>query len=69
MNQPFENNLNNFNIITNFLISAEMMNKINKLIMKDHKKQQKENNKKNKLLLKLIKEHKQLNKPKIIIEI
>jgi hypothetical protein len=48
------------------MLSTEVMNKINKMIEKDLKKI---NLKKNKLLKKLIKEHKLINKKQIIIDI
>jgi len=59
----------NFNVFGNFMLSADAVNKINKIVINDQQKQQKVQIKKNKLLKKLIKEHKELNKPKIIIEI
>ena len=48
------------------MLSTEVMNKINIMIQKDLKKI---NFKKNKLLKKLIKEHKLINKKQIIIDI
>jgi len=50
----------NLNIFGAFMVSANVMNKINKLIDKDQKNQLKEQNKKN---------NKLLNKSNIIIEI
>jgi hypothetical protein len=57
--------LGNFSIVTNFLVSAEMMNKINKLIIKDQQNQEKEKQKKLKELSKKMKSNKRLT----IIEI
>ena len=59
----------NFNVFGVFTMSSDAINKINKIVIKDQQKQQKEQIKKNKIINKLIKEHKELNKPKIIVEI
>ena len=55
--------------MTNPMMSIDAIHKINKIIEKDQQKQQKDQIKKNKIINKLIKEHKQINKQKIIIDI
>ena len=59
----------NLNIFGGFMVSANVMNKINKLIDKDQKNQLKEQNKKIKFMKKISDKYNLLNKPKIIIEI
>ena len=59
----------NLNIFGAFMVSANVMNKINKLIDKDQKNQLKEQNKKIKFMKKISDKYNLLNKPKIIIEI
>jgi hypothetical protein len=59
----------NLNIFGGFMVSANVMNKINKLIDKDQKNQLKEQNKKIKFMKKISDKYNLLNPPKIIIEI
>jgi len=59
----------NLNIFGGFMVSADVMNKINKMIDKDQKNQLKQQNKKIKFMKKIADKYNLLNKPKIIIEI
>jgi hypothetical protein len=59
----------NLNIFGGFMVSADVMNKINKLIDKDQKNQLKQQNKKIKFMKKIADQYNLLNKPKTIIEI
>ena len=59
----------NFNVFGNFTMSPDAINKINKIVIKDQQKQQKDQIKKNKIINKIARQYKLLNPPKIIIEI